>query len=282
MRIEPESYCSWSPKTCSPMNENADSLRTLQKQAAQGGRKRIFLGLLSISSVLVCLLLLLFFVAPWLGSGTPWLAPISITIGLLGIFIFTWFSLTLVYHIYTGRNFPGMAKARHLCVRIFLPLMEIAGKVVGIEKNTVRRSFIKINNEFVCANAIPLAPHELLVLLPHCIQNSHCGRRLGADLSNCTGCGKCQLADLRNLGRKYGCRIAVASGGTIARRIVAAMKPKQIIAVACERDLTSGIQDSYPIPVFGALNERPFGPCKDTQLPLHVIEKTVRWFLKAS
>ena len=56
-------------------------------------------------------------------------------------------------------------------------------------------------------------------------------------------------------------------------------KPRCIIAVACERDLTSGIQDSYPLPVFGILNERPNGPCLDTLVPLDRLEEAIRLFL---
>ena len=84
------------------------------------------------------------------------------------------------------------------------------------------------------------------------------------------------LLELRDA---YGVRLAIATGGTIARRIVVQARPRCIIAVACERDLTSGIQDSYPIPVFGVLNERPHGPCLDTLAPLDAIESAIRLFL---
>jgi hypothetical protein len=50
-------------------------------------------------------------------------------------------------------------------------------------------------------------------------------------------------------------------------------RPKIIIGVACERDLTSGIQDSYPIPVYGIFNRRPNGPCYDTDVDLELVEK---------
>ena len=56
-------------------------------------------------------------------------------------------------------------------------------------------------------------------------------------------------------------------------------KPKVIIGVACERDLSSGIQDSYPIPVFGVFNRRPFGPCYDTDVSLELVEKGIKTFL---
>ena len=77
----------------------------------------------------------------------------------------------------------------------------------------------------------------------------------------------------------YGIHLAIATGGTIARRIVVQRRPKLILAVACERDLASGIQDTYPLPVFGILNFRPNGPCLDTNLPLDVLEEAIRRFM---
>lgn len=68
----------------------------------------------------------------------------------------------------------------------------------------------------------------------------------------------------------------------IARRIVVQTRPRCIVAVACERDLTSGIQDSYPLPVFGVLNQRPCGPCLDTLVPLGALEEAIRLFLGCS
>ena len=41
-------------------------------------------------------------------------------------------------------------------------------------------------------------------------------------------------------------------------------RTKAIVAIACERDLASGMADVFPIPVIGVLNERPNGPCCNT------------------
>jgi hypothetical protein len=82
--------------------------------------------------------------------------------------------------------------------------------------------------------------------------------------------------------RKYDVELAVATGGTIARRIVVEKRPRLIIAVACERDLTSGIQDTYPLPVYGIFNHRPHGPCFNTGLPLAEVEGAIRHFLASS
>jgi hypothetical protein len=99
-------------------------------------------------------------------------------------------------------------------------------------------------------------------------------------VENCKACGKCKIKDLVELSHKYHVSIAVATGGTLARKIVVDKKPQMIIGVACERDLTSGIQDTYPLPVYGILNKRPHGPCFDTDVDLEAVERGMAAFLK--
>lgn len=52
-------------------------------------------------------------------------------------------------------------------------------------------------------------------------------------------------------------------------------KPKAIIAIACERDLASGMADVFPIPVIGVLNERPNGPCCNTTVDINKVRDAV-------
>ncbi len=105
--------------------------------------------------------------------------------------------------------------------------------------------------------------------------------RITGSVENCEACGKCKIKDLVALSKKYNIPASVATGGTLARRIVVQKKPSVIVAVACERDLTSGIQDSYPIPVFGILNNRPFGPCYDTDVNMELVEEGITTFLES-
>lgn len=246
-----------------------------------GGRKRIFIGLMLASCVLLCLALYFFLILPWsqLGAGQPWLPLSSMLVGGLGIAVLAWLCLTLIFHIYTGLTLPGMCGVRHVIIRLFFPLMELLAKAVGMDRGKVRRSFVKVNNELVLADRKPVLPGELLLLLPHCVQNSVCPRRLTYRVDLCVRCGQCPVGCLLDLRDRYGIQFAIATGGTIARRIVVQTQARCIVAVACERDLTSGIQDSYPLPVFGVLNERPHGPCLDTLVPLAGLEAVIRLFL---
>ena len=90
---------------------------------------------------------------------------------------------------------------------------------------------------------------------------------------------KCEIKDLIEISDQYQVNISVATGGTLARRIIVGNRPEAIVAVACELDLTSGIQDSYPIPVIGVLNERPNGPCINTKADIQKVKDALLGFL---
>lgn len=247
----------------------------------QGPRKRLFIGLILGTSFLLSFLLLLLWIVPYIGLRNihPYAPVLLAAVFSFLIILLLWSSLGLVLNILLKRTLPFTFRFRGLTIKLFLPLMTLLGRLVGIPKETIRLSFIKVNNELVSSERGQFKPHQILLLLPHCLQNSRCNRRLTYDITHCKRCGKCPIDQLLTLAQRYGVRIAIATGGTIARRIVVQNKPKLIIAVACERDLASGIQDTYPIPVYGVLNQRPFGPCLDTLVDLEQIESTITRFL---
>lgn len=250
-------------------------------KTAGAERKRLFIGLITCACLLMILLLVLLWVVPFVGLSAihptaPWLLGLFIlaAIGLVG-----WSAMGLVLNILLGRTLPFSRRLRGLTIKLFLPLMVLLGKLLGISKQRVRSSFIKVNNELVLHEAGRYEPKQILLLMPHCLQNSRCDMRLTYDINNCKRCGKCPIRDLLDISERYGVHLAIATGGTIARRIVVQLRPRLIIAVACERDLSSGIQDTYPLPVFGVLNERPHGPCLDTGVPVHNLELALQRFL---
>ncbi|MEG2004685.1 MAG: DUF116 domain-containing protein [Bilophila sp.] len=246
-----------------------------------GTGKRLFIGLVTGTALLICLLLLVLWVVPTVGFAT--IHPLLPTVAgvLFGVLILAviWLSVGLVLHAYTGRPVLGTSRLRGISIRLLLPLMELMGRFMRIPVEEIRRSFIKVNNELVLGDTIRCKPHQLLVLLPHCIQSSRCVHRLSYHIDNCARCGACPLRDLLELRDRFGVQLAIATGGTIARRIVVQARPKVIIAVACERDLSSGIQDTNPLPVFGVINERPHGPCLDTCVNILRVEHAIRQFI---
>lgn len=253
-----------------------------QARSIRRARKRLFIGLISGTCLVVCLFLASLWFVPYVGLDSIHPAA-SWVLGALVLFCIGFVSVAywgLFLNIITKKPIPGSIRFRGLTVKLFLPVMVLLGKPLGIKKQSIMLSFVSVNNELVRAEAERYDPEEILLLMPHCLQNSKCDKRLTYDINNCTRCGKCPIAGLLELHDKYGVNLAIATGGTIARRIVVQMRPKMIIAVACYRDLASGIQDTYPLPVFGVLNERPHGPCLDTTVAHYLLEEALHRFLK--
>ncbi|MFZ5449248.1 MAG: DUF116 domain-containing protein [Thermodesulfobacteriota bacterium] len=244
-------------------------------------QKRIFLGLLVLTCFLFTLLLGILWYVPYVGLTTihpdlPLVLGIVFSVLLLLVLaILVMLALTVVL----GRDLFFSRKLRGLVIKLLLPLMSGVGKLAGVSEDKVRRSFIEINNQLVLAQHPRTTADKLLLLMPHCLQFHECQFRITGSTVHCKKCGKCPITGLVDLSEKYGVGLAVATGGTLARRIVVERKPRLIIAVACERDLSSGIQDSYPLPVFGIINHRPHGPCYDTQVNLAKVEEALTTFL---
>lgn len=246
-------------------------------------RKRLFIGLISATSLVVIVICGLLWIIPYIGlqSIHP-AAPLFFAVLFGAAILFTlWAWLSLLANIHLGRPVLFSKRMRGLTIKIFLPLMTLLGRLAGISKEDIRHSFIKVNNELVRAENRRYPGEKILLLMPHCLQSSRCDMRLTYDIDNCRRCGKCPIKILLDIRDKHGVHVAIATGGTIARRIVVQTRPKLIIAVACERDLASGIQDTYPIPVYGILNERPHGPCLDTLVQRSSLEEALALFLES-
>ena len=160
---------------------------------------------------------------------------------------------------------------------LFNPVIIIASSI-GIPKNEIRKIYVKLNNRYIYSNKYNFDYRDIIILIPHCVQKNSCKLKVTNKIENCATCGLCNIGDLVKLKEKTNVNIFVATGGTLARKIIMDNKPKAVIAVACERDLTSGIQDMKHIPVLGVFNKRPNGPCVDTNIDIHEVEECNKFF----
>jgi hypothetical protein len=103
-----------------------------------------------------------------------------------------------------------------------------------------------------------------------------CEIKVTGTIDKCVRCGRCDIKGLAELAERHDIHISVATGGTLARKVIVDKRPQLVVAVACERDLTSGIKDCYPLPVIGILNRRPHGPCINTTVDVASIDDALR------
>jgi hypothetical protein len=190
------------------------------------------------------------------------------SLAILGTFL-----LTLTTAL--GKDIFFTRFMRLVVIKFLLPAIELLGRFLGIAKDTIRQSFVAMNNSLVESQKLTIKPDRILILLPHCLQLLDCDIKVTGGIQKCLRCGRCDIKRLAELAQKFGLDISVATGGTLARKVIVEKRPQLVIAVACERDLTSGIKDCYPLPVIGILNDRPNGPCVDTSVDVAKIERAL-------
>ncbi len=242
-------------------------------------KKRIFIGLIVFTVLLITAITVGLYLIPYVGlKNIHPLAPKVVCFSMgaaLGILILGVGLLILT--LIRGREIFFAARLRGIVIEVLFPIMIVIGKLLGISKEKIQQSFVEVNNLLVKAKCSDIKPKRILLLMPHCLQFNDCAIKITSDAYKCQACGKCKIKDLVILAKKYDVHLSVATGGTLARRRVAESKPHAIIAVACERDLTSGIQDAYPLPVIGILNERPYGPCFNTSVDIRKVSEALEF-----
>ncbi len=142
------------------------------------------------------------------------------------------------------------------------------------------RLLIAGNNLLTRLRSPRVRAEQLLLLAPHCLQAADCTRKLTSDPQNCTACGGCQMPELLNLSRRYGCRFAVAAGGRQAVRAARAAEVRVLVVVACQAELAAGVLAVFPKPVYAVVNRQPHGPCRATVVAVDQVEAAFRRMLR--
>jgi hypothetical protein len=155
---------------------------------------------------------------------------------------------------------------------LFPVVLMLAG-LFKLHKEGVRLLYIRVNNAVVESALRKSPPEQILLLLPHCLQDSECSHRITNNIGNCKRCGKCTIGEITKIAECSGICASVVTGGTAALNVVNSYKPSLILAVGCSRELVSGITEVRGIPVIGILNSTPNGPCKSTTVDVENLRR---------
>lgn len=235
---------------------------------ASGESTQLFLGLLSASIIALLAAILLFALL-----SSAWVVVVAGAGAMAVVGLAAVGSLAWSLHRHTLH--PVIEKAARGLIRVLYPVALGLGHMTGKSRDDVQASFIAVHNRLAEMKTVRAEPGEVLVLLPHCLQWHDCPHKITYAVDQCVRCRQCGIAQLLELRDRYGFQLAVATGGSAARRLIKEQRPKVVVAVACERDLASGIQDVQQIYVRGVTNERPNGPCFDTQVDAAQVEAVV-------
>jgi len=202
----------------------------------------------------------LFLLAPRLAGLHP-TAPALLWSGLLvlGSLLWGWWGVLLLSYELGRPLLPERLAERGP----FLRLMRLTSRVADRfgRRDWVENAAVKVYNALAMTRGRKVGQGELLVLIPRCLS-------------------KDTLDGVLGIAGQYGVPVFVATRGQLARRVIRERCPRAVVAVACERDMVSGLHDvAGKIPVLGLTMTLPSGPCKDASLNLGQFEEWVRAYV---
>jgi hypothetical protein len=203
---------------------------------------------------------ILFVLNPRLASLHPSL-PSGLWIGLLVATVALWIWWGLLFLSFkTGRALlPESLAERGPFLRLMRQTSGIAGRFG--RRDWVENAAVKVYNALALLRGRKVGRGELLLLIPRCLSKETLDGVLG-------------------IAGKYGVPVFVATRGQLARRVIRERRPRAVVAVACERDMVSGLHDvAGKVPVLGLTMTLPSGPCKDALLDLGQLEDWVKAYV---
>jgi len=212
---------------------------------------------LTIAAVTAAVALLLYLVGPRLGGlWRPLPTGLWVLLGALTAVQGVYLSV-LVASFYGGRN---LLPERLLERGPYLQLMSYTSLLArGFRKRDwVEHSAIDVYNTLAERRGRKVGKGELLVLIPRCLS-------------------KQALDGVLEVAGRYEVPVFVATRGQLARRVIRERRPRAVVAVACERDMMTGLRDvAGKLPVLGLTMQLPNGPCRDASIDLEQMEKWVQ------
>jgi hypothetical protein len=145
----------------------------------------------------------------------------------------------------------------------FLRLMRLTSRMADRfgRRDWVENAAVKVYNTLALLRGRRVGKGELLLLIPRCLSKE-------------------TLDGVLAIAGKYEVPVFVATRGQLARRVIRERRPRAVVAVACERDMVSGLHDvAGKVPVLGLTMTLPAGPCKDARVNLEQLEEWVRAYV---
>src|SRR5712671_1299755 len=143
--------------------------------------------------------------------------------------------------------------------------MLLTSRVAGRfgRRDWVENAAVKVYNALALLRGRKVGKGELLLLIPRCLSKE-------------------TLEGVLSIAGKYEVPVFVATRGQLARRVIRERRPRAVVAVACERDMMTGLRDvAGRLPVLGLTMRLPNGPCRDAMLDLDVMEQWVKGLVGA-
>src|SRR5262245_3185731 len=212
---------------------------------------------LTITLMIGLLFVALYLLAPRLALLTPRIPQgLAWGIAILGVAAGAWFVLLLVSYYGKTLLLPERLLERGPFLQVMNAVSQVA-RLVG-RRDWVEHAAIDVYNALAERRGLRVNKGELLVLIPRCLSKE-------------------TLDGVLAIAGRYEVPVFVATRGQLARRVIRERRPRAVVAVACERDMMTGLRDvAGKLPVLGLTMQLPNGPCRDAVVDLDVMDRWVR------
>ena len=202
-----------------------------------------------------------YLLAPRLALLAGWLPRVLYAaIGAFAGLGLLWLALIGVAYSTGRRLLPERLAERGLLLRT-VNLAWRVGELFGVQRDWTDHASVLVYDRLALARSRTVSPNELLILIPRCLSRA-------------------SLDGVLDIARRYDVAAFVATRGQFARRVIRERRPKAVVAVACERDMISGLHDvAGRVPVLGLTMQLPNGPCKDASIDISKMEEFVKKYL---
>lgn len=225
-------------------------------------RPALFFGWAALALVvaLAVTVAALFLLAPRLGELHPAIPQVA------WLAIATGTALTALWWLLLGGSYlldrpllPAWLAERGLFLRVMAFTSRIASWFN--RRDWVENAAVKVYNALALLRVRQVGEGELLLLVPRCLSRGTLDRVLEA-------------------AGRHRVPVFVATRGQLARRVIRERRPRAVVAVACERDMVTGLHDvASKVPVLGLTMTLPAGPCKDAELDHETLEQYMAAFV---
>ncbi len=214
----------------------------------------------AIAVVLGAASLILYLLAPRLALLDPVIPRILwIVMGSASALMWMWWAVLGLSYVLGRALLPEKLAERGPLLRLMRLTSQLAQRLG--RRDWVENAAVKVYNALALVRRRKVSRGELLLLIPRCLS-------------------KATLDGVLAIAGKYEVPVFVATRGQLARRVIRERHPRAVVAVACERDMVSGLHDvAGKIPVLGLTMTLPSGPCKDAGLNLERLEEWVRAYV---
>ncbi len=202
-----------------------------------------------------------FILAPRLASlWAPLSDALLLAAAAVSVLSWTWFGLLLASFYGPTLLLPERLAERGPFLRLMAWTSHVARRLGT--RDRVEHAAIDVYNSLAERRGRRVGKGELLVLIPRCLS-------------------KATLDGVLDVAGRYEVPVFVATRGQLARRAIRERRPRAVVAVACERDMVTGLHDvAGKIPVLGLTMRLPAGPCKDAVIDMEQFESWVRSFIE--